>query len=53
MLDGAPRTLDPAAAGAWHEAADGAGRLRVVIDQVAQLTDSSAQHWHYRLVHPD
>jgi hypothetical protein len=25
----------------------------VVIDQVAQLTDSSAQHWHARLVRPD
>ena len=25
-------------------------RLRVVIDQVAQLTDSSAYAWHERLV---
>jgi dGTPase len=53
VLDGAPRTLDPAAAGAWHDAPDDAGRLRAVIDQVAQLTDSSAQHWHERLIRPD
>jgi len=53
VFDGAPRTLDPAAAGAWHDAADDAGRLRVVIDQVAQLTDSSAQHWYERLIRPD
>jgi dGTPase len=34
----------------WRQAADDAGRLRVVIDQVAQLTDSSARAWHQRLV---
>ncbi len=34
----------------WREAADDAERLRVVIDQVAQLTDSSALAWHRRLV---
>ena len=26
----------------WHAAADDAGRLRVVVDQVASLTDASA-----------
>jgi dGTPase len=50
--DGTPATLDTPAAAAWHEAVDDAGRLRVVIDQVAQLTDSSAQAWHARLVRP-
>jgi dGTPase len=34
----------------WREAADEASRLRVIIDQVAQLTDSAAQLWHQRLV---
>jgi dGTPase len=34
----------------WRQAGDDAGRLRVVIDQVAQLTDSSARAWHHRLV---
>jgi dGTPase len=34
----------------WHAAADDAARLRVVIDQVASLTDASAIGWHRRLV---
>jgi dGTPase len=34
----------------WRQAGDDAERLRVVIDQVAQLTDSSALAWHFRLV---
>jgi len=34
----------------WRQADGDAGRLRVVIDQVAQLTDSSALAWHRRLV---
>jgi dGTPase len=33
----------------WYSAADEDARLRVVIDQVAQLTDSSAIAWHERL----
>jgi dGTPase len=49
LLDGAPRTLDRALAAAWHAAADDAARLRVVIDQVAQLTDTSAVAWRDRL----
>jgi dGTPase len=47
---GAPETLDRGLAPAWETAADEAGRVRVVIDQVAQLTDSSAVAWHHRLV---
>jgi dGTPase len=52
VRDGAPATLDAPAAAAWHEAADDNARLRVVIDQIAQLTDSSAYAWHTRLVRP-
>ena len=50
--DGAPGALDRSQVAAWHSAADDAARLRVVVDQVAQLTDSSAVAWHSRLVRP-
>lgn len=50
LAAGAPGTLDRGLAPAWEVAGDDAGRLRVVIDQVAQLTDSSAVAWHRRLV---
>jgi dGTPase len=36
----------------WHEASDDAARLRVVVDQVAALTDLRALAWHTRLCHP-
>jgi dGTPase len=49
LLDRAPDALDPVFAPMWHAAAD-AARLRVVIDQVASLTDPSALAWHRRLV---
>jgi dGTPase len=52
VLDGAPDTLDAGMAGAWQQAEDDAARLRVVTDQVAQLTDTSAVAWHWRLVRP-
>ncbi|TAM92556.1 MAG: deoxyguanosinetriphosphate triphosphohydrolase [Jatrophihabitans sp.] len=52
VLDGAPGTLDAGLAPAWRLAADDAQRLRVAVDQVAQLTDSSAAAWHERLVRP-
>ena len=45
-------TLDRGLAPAWRQAADDAERLRVVVDQVAQLTDSSARAWHARLAGP-
>jgi len=45
----APDGLDPAFAAWWKTAADDAARLRVVVDQVASLTDPSALDWHYRL----
>jgi dGTPase len=37
----------------WQAASSDAQRLRVVVDQVAQLTDSAAVDWHRRLVRPD
>jgi dGTPase len=42
--------LEPAFAQSWNEAADDAGRLRAVVDQVASLTDTSAFAWHRQLV---
>jgi dGTPase len=46
---GAPATLDPVFQPAWDAAADDAGRRRVIIDQLAALTDNSALAWHSRL----
>ncbi len=50
LRDTAPGSLDRALVASWHAAPDDAARLRVVIDQIAQLTDSSAVTWHARLV---
>ncbi|HXV92993.1 MAG TPA: deoxyguanosinetriphosphate triphosphohydrolase [Pseudonocardia sp.] len=50
LLAGAPGTLDPVLAEAWEAADDDAARLRVVVDQVAMLTDQQAVAWHARLV---
>jgi dGTPase len=49
---GAPRTLDPLLRPAWDAAGTDAARRRVVIDQVASLTDTSAIAWHHRLCAP-
>jgi dGTPase len=49
VRDGAPGTLDRAFAAQFAAAATDAGRQRVVIDQVASLTDTSALSWHRRL----
>ena len=49
MLDGAPGTLDRAFAAQFAAAGSDAARGRVVIDQVASLTDTSARSWHERL----
>ena len=46
----APGSLDPLCASAWRNAADDAGRLRAVIDQVANVTDPRAIAWHQALV---
>ena len=45
-----PDSLEPVFRGDHAAADDDAGRLRVVIDQVASLTDASALAWHTRLV---
>ncbi|HTJ35596.1 MAG TPA: deoxyguanosinetriphosphate triphosphohydrolase [Dactylosporangium sp.] len=50
LLDRAPDELDPVFAPLFAEAGDDAARLRVVIDQVASLTDPAALAWHRRLV---
>ncbi|WP_067178188.1 deoxyguanosinetriphosphate triphosphohydrolase [Microtetraspora niveoalba] len=46
---GAPATLEPALRPAFENAADDAGRLRAVVDQIASLTDVSAVAWRRRL----
>jgi dGTPase len=48
----APLALEPPFAADWRAAADDAARLRVVVDQVASLTDVSAAELHARLVPP-
>lgn len=42
----APEALDPLFHPSWERAGDDAARLRVVIDQVASLTDAQAHAWH-------
>ncbi len=49
---GAPQTLDPLLRPSWDAAGTAAARRRVVIDQVASLTDTSAIAWHHRLCGP-
>jgi dGTPase len=41
--------LDPPLQEAWQGAGSDAARLRVIIDQVASLTDTSVRRWHRRL----
>jgi dGTPase len=47
---GAPATLEPLFQPAWDSAASDDERHRVIIDQLASLTDTSALAWHSRLV---
>jgi dGTPase len=49
VLRSAPECLEPAFQAAFVAAPDDAVKLRVVIDQVASLTDASAVAWHRRL----
>ena len=49
---GAPGTLDPLLRPAWHTAQADTERRRVIIDQIASLTDTSAIAWHHRLCGP-
>ena len=50
LLAKAPDALDPAFAQAWAEAPDDPARLRVVLDQVALLTDQQAVARHRSVV---
>ncbi|UDY24857.1 deoxyguanosinetriphosphate triphosphohydrolase [Nocardioides sp. Kera G14] len=52
LLDRGPDALDRQFADDWRAAADDSARLRVVIDQVASLTDVTAVSWYERLVGP-
>jgi dGTPase len=49
LVNLAPAGLDPVFAPMWKTAADDAARLRVIIDQVASLTDPAAVAWHQQL----
>jgi hypothetical protein len=49
LADRGADALDRPFADDWRAASDDAGRLRVVIDQVASLTDVTAVGWHQRL----
>ena len=46
----APRELDSVFIKSWNEAGDEWGRMRVIIDQVAALTDPGAYALHARLI---
>ncbi|HEU5269201.1 MAG TPA: deoxyguanosinetriphosphate triphosphohydrolase [Jatrophihabitans sp.] len=53
LLEQGEPVLSPELRQPWRTAASDPERLRVVIDQVAQLTDSAARSWHARLVRPN
>lgn len=48
----APAGLDPVFLPLWSDASDDRDRARVIIDQVASLTDLAAISWHRRLTRP-
>jgi dGTPase len=50
LATSAPQALEPWLRTAYDEAPDDDARLRVVVDQVASLTDTSAAAWHERWV---
>ena len=49
LVKGAPDALDPMFRPSYESATSDAARLRVIVDQVASLTDTSALAWHARL----
>lgn len=49
LQDKAPEALDPIFQPVWDHASNDAARLRVIIDQVASLTDQSVTRWHRML----
>jgi len=52
LLERGEPALSPELRQSWRSSGSPAERLRVVIDQVAQLTDSAARAWHARHVRP-
>jgi dGTPase len=50
LTDRGADALEPAFVPAWHAAGADAEKLRVVIDQVASLTDAQAVSWHRAFV---
>jgi len=49
LLARAPAGLEPGFVADWTAATDDAARTRVVVDQIASLTDPAAIAWHARL----
>ena len=49
LMTGGGKGIDPVLLDAWHRAENDDARLRVVVDQIASLTDTSARAWHARL----
>ena len=49
LIKRAPGALEPWLRSAWEAAPNDAAKLRIVADQVASLTDTSALAWHRRL----
>ena len=49
LMTGGGKGIDPVLVEAWNQADDEDARLRVVVDQIASLTDTSARSWHARL----
>lgn len=49
LINAGPEYLEPPFAAQWRAITDEGKRLRVVIDQVASLTDISASRWHAKL----
>jgi dGTPase len=49
LRERSPDELEPAFRADWKDASGDDARLRVLVDQVASLTDASAHEWHRRL----
>ena len=49
LMTGGGKGIDPVLFDAWNRAENDDERLRVVVDQIASLTDTSARAWHARL----
>jgi len=49
LMTGGGKGIDLVLLDVWHRAENDDARLRVVVDQIASLTDTSARAWHARL----